>query len=233
MTGARVIIVEDESDLCELMRIYLEKMGYQVYTADTRRASLQLVHDVQPHMIVLDIELPDGDGLEICRTIRTFSDVPIIFVTCRRESEDIYNGLAQGADDYLIKPFDPNEMVARVEGHLQKRKILSMNVSRDHRNIWENGRLRVDLQKMEVYVDGQQVQLYTKEVQLLRFFIEHPNQVFSVDELFERVWGLDNESEYRTVYAHIYNLRQKLEASPDKPELFRTVRGIGYLFATE
>jgi DNA-binding response OmpR family regulator len=232
MMNHKVLVVEDEEDLRDLVRLYLEKHDFQVSTAGTGQEAMELFRTFRPDLVVLDIELPDADGTEICRTIRETSDVPLFFVTCRRDTEDIYSGLAIGADDYLTKPFDPAELVARIHGHLRKRMVFK-SIERNKDRYWKSGKIEVDLHEMEVRVEGRKVPLYSKEMQLLHFFIENPNRVFSMDEIFERVWGLDSESETKTVYVHISNLRRKLEGDPDNPELIRTVRGIGYKFAME
>lgn len=228
----KVLIIEDETDLAELMALYLLKHGCQAVLAHSGRGGLEALRREQPDTVVLDIELPDTDGLDICRHIRRQSDVPIIFVTCRRGADAIREGLSIGADDYITKPFDPAELVARVQGHLGKRNLFRHSDFQEEL-IWSDGRLEVDFHRMEVKADGRAVRLYSKEMQLLRFFIQNPNRVFSLEEIFERVWGLDSESDTKTVYAHICNLRRKLERNLDHPERIRNVRGIGYKWVAE
>lgn len=223
----KVLIIEDEADLAELIRLYLQKQGCEVTVTHTGREGMKALQAAQPDTVVLDIELPDMNGLDICRLIRGQSDVPIIFLTCRRDADDIREGLSQGADDYMTKPFDPAELAARIQGHLRKRSVLRAQ-DRHAGSYWTDGRLEVDFERMEVRADGRIVQLYSKEMQLLRFFIEHPNRVFGLDELFEQVWGIDSESDTKTVYAHIYSLRRKLGRNLGYPERIRNLRGIGY-----
>ncbi|MFD0589359.1 response regulator transcription factor [Paenibacillus sp. GCM10027627] len=229
MSG-KILVVEDEADLRALICMYLEKQGFEVHTAETGQEALRLFHTAKPDIAVLDIELPDMEGTDVCRKIREISDVPLIFVTCRRDSDDIYTGLAIGADDYMTKPFDPAELVARIQGHLRKRSLFQ-SLGQSKKRWWRNGRLEVDFLEMIVKVDGRPVMLFPKELQLLQFFIHNPNRVFAADEIFDRVWGEESGSDTRTVNAHIFNLRRKIEQNPEKPDLIRTVRGFGYKFS--
>lgn len=230
MHEGNILIVEDEADLARLMQIYLESKNFRTSWSATASGALKHMRENStPDLILLDIELPDGDGMELCRSIRETSDVPIVFVTCRREWGDISGGLALGADDYVTKPFDPAELVARVQGHLQKRRMFKdKNYGKGTRI--RVGRLEADWTTLEFRLDGEPVSLFSKEVQLLKFFMENPNQVFSVEDLLERVWGEESDSSVRTVYAHVHSLRKKVEPNPDQPELIQTVRGIGYKF---
>ncbi|MDQ6422011.1 response regulator transcription factor [Paenibacillus sp. LHD-117] len=230
MMAGKILVVEDEADLRALICMYLDKHGFEVHAAATGQEALQLFHSAKPDLVVLDIELPDMEGTDICRSIREISNVPLVFVTCRRDSDDIYTGLAIGADDYMTKPFDPAELVARIQGHLRKRSLFQ-TLGHNKNRWWRNERLEVDLLEMTVKVEGRPVPLYPKELQLLQFFIQHPNRVFAADELFDRVWGEESGSDTRTVNAHIFNLRRKIERNPEKPDLIRTVRGFGYKFS--
>ncbi|WP_173275861.1 response regulator transcription factor [Paenibacillus sp. NEAU-GSW1] len=230
MMSGKILVVEDEADLRVLICMYLDKHGFEVCTAGTGEEALALFSSAKPDVVILDIELPDMEGTDICRKIREISDVPLIFVTCRRDRDDIYNGLAIGADDYVTKPFDPAELVARVQGHLRKRNLFQ-SIGQNQKRWWRNGRLEVDLIEMTVKVDGQPMPFFPKELQLLQFFIHNPNRVFAAEEIFERVWGEESDSDTRTVNAHIFNLRQKIEKNPEKPLLIQTVRGFGYKFS--
>lgn len=232
MSRGNVLVVEDDADLGELIRLYLETHHYHVRVAGTGKEGLAMFQAEHPDMVVLDIELPDLEGTEVCRNIRETSNVPLIFVTCRGDAEDIYQGLALGADDYLTKPFDPAELLARIQGHLRKRSVFQ-SLARNKGHVWSYGDLMVDFQQMEVRRGGNKIHLHAKEMQLLRFFIENPNRVFSIYEIFDRVWGVDSESDITTVYSHIHTLRRKLQSDSHLPELIRTVRGIGYKFVVE
>jgi DNA-binding response OmpR family regulator len=228
----RVLIIEDEADLAELMALYLRRHGCEVTLAPSGRDGMNALRAMKPDLIVLDIGLPDSDGMEICREIRRLSDVPIIFVTCRRDADDIRDGLSLGADDYVTKPFDPAELVARVQGHLRKRGVFK-SLEPQETSVWRDGRLEIDFDRMEIRADGRAERLFTKEMQLLKFLVQHPNRVFGLDELFESVWGLDSDSDTKTVYAHIHNLRRKLERNLGVSDRIVTIRGIGYKWVAE
>jgi len=227
MNEGNILVVEDEADIREVITAYLEKGGYRVRTAGNARTALDSFRMIPPDLVILDIILPDGTGTDLCRQMREMSDIPILFVTCKRDSDDVLNGFHLGADDYVTKPFDPAILVARVKAQLRR------NRSRQERTVWKDKRLEVDLARAELLVDGEPVALFAKERQLLHFFIEHPNQVFSVHHLFDRLWGWDSGSDERTVMVHVSNLRKKIEEDPANPRYLQTVRGFGYRFTFE
>ncbi|CAG7643899.1 Alkaline phosphatase synthesis transcriptional regulatory protein SphR [Paenibacillus allorhizosphaerae] len=225
MNGGNILVVEDEADIREVITAYLEKEGFRIRTAGNTRAAMEAFRQEQPDLAILDIILPDGTGTDLCRQMREMSELPILFVTCKRDSEDVLNGFNLGADDYVTKPFDPAILVARVNAQLRR------NRQRQGRVGWRHKRLEVDFARAELLVDGEPVALFAKERQLLHFFIEHPNQVFSVNHLFERIWGWDSGSDERTVMVHVSNLRKKIEEDPANPRYLQTVRGFGYRFS--
>ncbi|BCJ86014.1 response regulator transcription factor [Effusibacillus dendaii] len=231
MEEGKILIVDDEKEIGELIQLYLEKNGYQIFYADNGHQALEVVKQERPDLIILDLSLPDTNGVEICREIRKGSDVPIIILSVKRGSDDIILGLDTGADDYITKPFDPRIVVARVKANL-RRALKRHNLhSKDH--IARYGDLEFDLQSYDVKFQSHSVPLSIKERQLLFFLIEHPNQVFSVEQLYENIWGWDSDSNLRTVMVHISNLRRKIESDPANPKYIQTVRGFGYKFLVE
>jgi DNA-binding response OmpR family regulator len=218
---ASILVVEDESSIASFVSLYLKNAGFGVRTVETGNEALASVRAESPSLIVLDLMLPDIDGIEVCRRIRTTSDVPILMLTARDEDVDKIIGLEVGADDYMTKPFNPRELVARVKSILRR-------ATSDRRlpetAIIEHGDLAVDAGRREARVAGQEVQLAPKEFDLLWELLDHRGLVLTRDQLLERVWGYTFAGDTRTVDVHVRQLRRKLgDASP-----IVTVWGVGY-----
>ena len=225
----KILIIEDEKSIAELERDYLEINGFQTEIVLTGDVGLQkaLTHDYD--LILLDVMLPNIDGFEICKKIRISKDIPIIMVTAKKEEIDTIRGLGLGADDYLVKPFSPNEMVARVKAHLTRYERLSMKQPTESQEIYIRG-LSIDRSSRRVFVNNQEVTFTTKEFDVLTFLAMNPNQVFSKDHLFERIWGYDSIGDVSTVTVHIRKIREKIEHDPSNPEYIETIWGAGYRF---
>jgi DNA-binding response OmpR family regulator len=216
-----VLVVEDEQSIASFVALYLKNAGYTVRTAATGAEALQQVAVEQPGLIVLDLMLPDIDGIEVCRRIRTRSDIPILMLTARDEDVDKIIGLEVGADDYMTKPFNPRELVARVKSIL--RRSAPERKDRESAQI-RHGDLAVDAGRREVRVGEQEIQLAPKEFDLLWELLDHRGLVLTRDQLLERVWGYTFAGDTRTVDVHVRQLRRKLgDASP-----IVTVWGVGY-----
>lgn len=220
----RVLIVEDEAKIVELLRLYLERDGYQVVGAADGPQALELAEKEKPDLVLLDLNLPGMDGLEVCRRLRARGPVPIIMLTARGEEVDRIVGLELGADDYVSKPFSPREVVARVRAVL-RRSAPSPPQERRH-----FGPLEMDLARHEVTVDGQPVALTATEFRLLETMSAEPGRVFTRSQLLDRVWGEVFEGYERTIDSHIKNLRRKIEPQPQSPRFVHTVFGVGYKF---
>jgi DNA-binding response OmpR family regulator len=225
-TAQSILVVEDEGSIASFIAMYLKKAGFAVRIAGTGAAALDEMSGEPPTLIVLDLMLPDIDGIEVCRRIRQRSDVPILMLTARDEDVDKIIGLEVGADDYLTKPFNPGELVARVKSVLRRaspeRRELESAVI-------EHGDLHVDAGRREVRLGGEEVQLAPKEFDLLWELLDHRGLVLTRDQLLERVWGYTFAGDTRTVDVHVRQLRRKLgEASP-----IVTVWGVGYKVSTE
>jgi DNA-binding response OmpR family regulator len=222
--GQSVLVVEDETSIASFVALYLKNAGYRIQTVGTGRDALERVASEKPDLIVLDLMLPDIDGLEICRRVRQSSDVPILMLTARDEDVDKIIGLEVGADDYLTKPFNPRELVARVKSILrrsvpERREVQTKQI--------KHGDLEIDVGRREVLVSGKEVQLAPKEFDLLWELLDHKGLVLTRDQLLERVWGYTFAGDTRTVDVHVRQLRRKLgEASP-----IVTVWGVGYKVA--
>jgi DNA-binding response OmpR family regulator len=222
--GQTVLVVEDETSIASFVALYLKNAGYRIQTVGTGREALERAAAEKPSLIVLDLMLPDVDGLEVCRRIRQTSDVPILMLTARDEDVDKIIGLEVGADDYLTKPFNPRELVARVKSIL--RRSVPERREAQTKQI-KHGDLEIDVGRREVLVAGEEVQLAPKEFDLLWELLDHRGLVLTRDQLLERVWGYTFAGDTRTVDVHVRQLRRKLgEASP-----IVTVWGVGYKVA--
>ena len=222
---ATILVVEDEQTMARAVRFALEREGFQVLHAASGRAALDLVERERPEAMILDLMLPEIDGLEVCRRVRRQSMLPILMLTARAEEFDRVLGLELGADDYLTKPFSMRELIARVRALLRR-----ADAARDeqHTHPILAGPLRLDAQRREVSLDGRPISLRPREFDLLLHLARHPGQVFTREQLLDQVWGYDFVGGSRTVDVHVRWLRQKIEADPGQPERLETVRSVGY-----
>jgi DNA-binding response OmpR family regulator len=223
MSGNRVLVVDDEDHILELARLYLSREGYQIETVSDGAEALARFGQVKPDLVVLDIMLPNVDGLTICREIRKQSQVPIIMLTARDEVTDKVVGLELGADDYLTKPFHPQELVARAKALVRRARL-----EPDQPKLVRAGRLEVDLERHEVRCGESKVQLRPKEFDLLALLARHPGRVFQRSELLDLVWGYDFPGYTRTVDVHVQQLREKLARGGVSDPSIQTVWGVGY-----
>ncbi len=225
MAGKRVLVVDDDVKTVELVKLYLNRDGYRVLTAYDGVEALRLAREGHPDLIVLDLMLPGIDGLEICRTLRQESDVPIIMLTAKTTDQDKLTGLNLGADDYVTKPFSPRELAARVRAILRR-----LPGERGPDKI-QHGELTVDFIKHEAFLSDRPLNLTAIEFKLLGVLAKEPGRVFSRAQLIEKALGYDFEGFDRTIDVHILNLRRKLEADPSRPRYIKTVYGAGYKFS--
>lgn len=226
MGKATILVVDDERKIRELVRSYLEREGYAVLEADTGQRALEAVSRAEPDLVVLDLMLPDISGEEVARSIRSVSALPIIMLTAKAGEDDRIAGLRLGADDYLVKPFSPRELVARVEAVLRR----AGDSRQEGPLAFGDGELTIDRETREVSVIGKPVELTRSEFDLLYALASRPGRVFSRFELVTRVQGYDYEGYDRTVDAHVKNLRKKLGDDPKGPRYVVTVTGVGYKF---
>ncbi|WP_075982823.1 response regulator transcription factor [Bacillus massilinigeriensis] len=225
----KILIIEDDHSIAELQRDYLEAEGFQVHLEEDGEHGLQQALNGGYDLFILDLMLPIVNGFEICRQIRKEQDVPIIFVSAKKEDVDKIRGFGLGADDYLVKPFSPSELVARVKGHLARyEQLIGRHVKRENKFII--GNIQIDIDDRKVYINQQEVSLTSKEFDLLLFLVQNPNHVFSKDELFERIWGIDAIGDVSTVTVHIRRLREKIESDSSNPQHIETIWGAGYRF---
>ncbi len=229
MGTATILVVDDERKIRDLVRSYLEREGYSVLVADTGQRALETVERAHPDLLVLDLMLPDLTGEEIARNVRSHSDLPIIMLTAKAGEDDRVAGLRQGADDYLVKPFSPRELVARVDAVLRR----AGGGATPSTMSFDENRLVIDREAREVAIDGEPVELTRSEFDLLHALATRPGRVFSRYELVTKVQGYDYEGYERTIDAHVKNLRRKLGDDPRHPRYVLTVTGVGYKFGVK
>lgn len=220
-----VLIVEDDRNIADLLRLYLEKEGYTVVIAPDGMRGVEQFRTVHPSLVLLDVMLPGLDGWGVCRAIRAESQTPIIMLTAKSETEDKVNGLKQGADDYITKPFEMKEVLARIEAVLRRSGI---EPEKSRRRL-EFDKLVIDMDAFELTVDGKKVPTPPKEMELLYHLASTPNRVYTRNQLLDEVWGFDYFGDTRTVDVHIKRLRKKLEGVSDQWDL-KTVWSVGYKF---
>ena len=223
-----ILVVDDEPKIVKLARDYLEQSGFRVIAATDGRSALDLAHQQRPDLVVLDLKLPGIDGLDVCRTLRRESDVPIIMLTSRVEETDRLIGLELGADDYITKPFSPRELVARVRAVLRR-----VQGGTRQTGLIQAADLEIDLNGHRVTRKGEVITLTRSEFNLLVMLAQHPGQAFTREQLLTRLYNVGYDSYARSIDAHIKNLRQKLESDPSEPRYILTVFGVGYKFSDE
>ncbi|MCD8509559.1 MAG: response regulator transcription factor [Bacillus sp. (in: Bacteria)] len=224
-----ILIVEDEREIGELVRDYLEVNGFHVILAGDGEEGLGNFQKHNPILVVLDIMLPKMSGIELCKEIRKKSTIPIIMVSAKKSETDKIIGLGIGADDYIAKPFSPGELVARIKAQLRRYKEFT-KPSEQNGFLLEFGPLVIDEKGFSVFVSGKQVELSAKEFQLLLFMAKHKGQVFSKEQLFDKIWGYDSFGDINAVTVYIRKIREKIEPNPSEPVYIATVWGVGYKF---
>ncbi|MDD5702458.1 MAG: response regulator transcription factor [Dehalococcoidales bacterium] len=228
MPGKKVLIVDDDAKIVELVKLYLTRDSYSVLTASDGNEALRLAREARPDLIVLDIMLPGINGLEVCRTLRNESSVPVILLTARTTEEDRIIGLDTGADDYVTKPFSPKELAARVRAVLRRTPDEMLRMGPEE---VRSGDLAINFLRHEVFLAGRSLELTPVEFKLLGVLMREPNRVFSRAQLVEKVMGYDFDGFDRTIDVHILNLRRKLEPDASHPRFIKTVYGSGYKFS--
>jgi DNA-binding response OmpR family regulator len=225
-----ILVVDDEPKIVQLLRDYLERAGFRVLTAPNGKTALALAHSEKPDLIILDLGLPEMDGLDVTRTLRKDSNVPILMLTARSDETDKLIGLELGADDYITKPFSPRELVARVRVVFRRME----NYSEANMEMIHAADLTLDMPRMRVMAAGRNIEEFTPtEFELLAAMARHPGRVFTRNQLLEAVHGVAFESYERAIDAHIKNIRRKIEPGPGEPRYILTVYGVGYKFADQ
>ncbi|MFR6066124.1 MAG: response regulator transcription factor [Eubacterium sp.] len=227
----KILVVDDDLNICELLKLYLENEGHTVFVANDGQAAVDTFKAKEPDLVLLDIMLPKMDGWQVCREIRKTSSVPIIMLTAKGETFDKVLGLELGADDYVTKPFDAKEVMARIKAVLRRAKSENENAPQEKKVVVYD-KLEINIENYEMKVNGVVVDTPPKELELIYHFASNPNRVYTRDQLLDEVWGFDYYGDSRTVDVHVKRLREKLEGVSDKWSL-KTVWGVGYKFETK
>jgi len=228
MNDKTILVVEDEASIAEVVSLYLKRAGFTVQIAPDGKKAMTLFEREQPDFVILDLMLPEVDGLSLTRWLRDRSDVPIIMLTARREEMDRIAGLEMGADDYVVKPFSPQELVSRVRAVM--RRLGRDQAEAEHERSLSFDGLSIDPRSRVVKVGGAEIELTAKEFDMFYLLARHPKQVFTREQLLERVWGGSQYIDPGTVTVHVRRLREKIEADPSHPAHLLTVWGVGYKF---
>jgi DNA-binding response OmpR family regulator len=229
MAGEKILIVDDERPINDLIRSYLVKEGFIPFSAYTGKEALDLIKTEKPDFIILDIMLPDIEGVDLCLEIRKTNNSPVLFLSCKSEEIDKIIALSVGGDDYLTKPFLPGELIARIKAHLRRQK--SSGSAKDGDDILEFPGLVINMQTREVFSDGLPISLTAKEFDILQLFIQNPKRIFTADQIFELIWKTSSlEGDSRTVMVYISTLRKKLEKNAEGSKYIVSIRGVGYTF---
>ena len=226
MANEKILVVDDDTNICELLRLYLTKEGYQVTTANDGEEGLEKFNQLKPDMVLLDVMMPRMDGLEVCRRIRKLGNTPVMMLTAKGETFDKVLGLELGADDYMVKPFDTKELVARIKAVLRRFQNADAPASKE----LSFPGLTINIGQYTVTYMGKELEMPPKELELLYFLASHPGMVFTREQLLEQVWGYDYFGDSRTVDVHVKRLREKLTDGEKMGWQIKTVWGVGYKF---
>ena len=225
----KILIVDDDEHIAELISLYLTKECFDTRIEHDGQSAITAFKEYMPDVVLLDIMLPGKDGYQVCREIRMESNVPIIMLSAKTEVFDKVLGLELGADDYMTKPFSPSELVARVKAHMARyERLVSTNMPKN--DIVEIRGIKIDKTARRVWVNGEEKAFTTKEFDLLTFLAEHPNHVFTKEELFSEIWDMESIGDIATVTVHIKKIREKIEFNTAKPQYIETIWGVGYRF---
>lgn len=227
----KILVVEDEKEIANLIRDYLTASNYKVVIASDGEEALELFSKEKPQLAILDIMLPLKDGFEVCRTIRSKSNIPILMLSAKKEDTDKIIGLGLGADDYITKPFSPRELIARVQSQL--RRFNELSITQEASEVIEYGGLVIDSTAYTVSLDNEIIPFSVKEFEILHYLASNANQALSREKIFDEIWGYNEYGDINTVTVHIRKIREKIEKDPSRPIFIETVWGIGYKFKGE
>ncbi|WP_413377286.1 response regulator transcription factor [Alkalihalobacillus sp. 1P02AB] len=236
--NSTILILEDDIDIQNFLMTALQANGFDTIASSTGFSALELFKSEQPNLVLLDVQLPDLNGFEVCRKIRELSNVPIIFVSCLDDGFDVIHGLELGGDDYITKPFDLYELTARIKANLRRTPIINERLTHNPLSIQmpeklKTNKITFNFHTQMVLVNGENIYLSNKEFQILSILAQYPNKTFSAQELYTMIWGVESLGETRTLKVHISNLRKKLESSTGHSTIIKTVKGFGYQLCTD
>ncbi|MCT4620959.1 MAG: response regulator transcription factor [Marinisporobacter sp.] len=231
MNSEKILVVDDEVEIGEIIKDFLEIEGYEVLLAFDGEEAINIFEKHQPQLVILDLMLPKIDGMEVCRTIRAKSIVPIIMLSAKGANTDKILGLGFGADDYMTKPFDSGELVARVKSHLRRYTKFSTPAPDKNQDIYSFDHIEICFKSHSVLVNGENIPFAAKEFQLLKYLILNENRVLTKEQIFNHVWGYNDYGDINTVTVHIRKIREKIEKDPAHPQYIKTIWRVGYKFS--
>ena len=224
-----ILICDDDKEIVNAIEIYLEKEGYKIYKAYNGKEALDIINKVEVHLVILDIMMPELDGISVAENIRKDKAIPIIMLSAKSEDYDKIKGLNVGADDYVTKPFNPMELIARVNSQMRRYTMLgSISKKEEDKNIYKSGELIIDDIKKEVSVDGKNIKLTPTEYNILKFLTKNKGRVFSISQIYENVWEEESYGAENIIAVHIRHIREKIEINPREPKYLKVIWGIGY-----
>lgn len=232
MAGETILVADDDMDIREILTMYLETESYKVITATNGYEAISQANQHKPDLIVLDMVMPGLDGIEVCQAIRKSHSTPILFLSSKSTPKDKTIGLIAGGDDYISKPFDSNELLARVKAHLRRNRIIEQNIP-NNQDYLQFPNLTIDFKAYTVTSYGRNVILPHMEFKLLLLLAQNPNTVITYEELYKELWQMESYGDYRTLLVHVSNIRRKIEKDPKNPLFIQTIKGTGYKFISE
>ena len=223
-----ILVCYDDKEIVNAIEIYLEKEGYKIYKANNGKEALNIINKEEIHLVILDIMMPELDGISVAENIREDKAIPIIMLSAKSEDYDKIKGLNVGADDYITKPFNPMELIARVNSQMRRYTKLGSISKKEDNNIYQAGELIIDDTKKEVYVDGKNIKLTPTEYNILKFLTKNKGRVFSISQIYENVWEEESYGAENIIAVHIRHIREKIEINPREPKYLKVIWGIGY-----
>ncbi len=223
-----ILVCDDDKEIVNAIEIYLEKEGYKIYKANNGKEALNIINKEEIHLVILDIMMPELDGISVAENIREDKAIPIIMLSAKSEDYDKIKGLNVGADDYITKPFNPMELIARVNSQMRRYTKLGSISKKEDNNIYQAGELIIDETKKEVYVDGKNIKLTPTEYNILKFLTKNKGRVFSISQIYENVWEEESYGAENIIAVHIRHIREKIEINPREPKYLKVIWGIGY-----
>lgn len=223
-----ILVCDDDKEIVNAIEIYLEKEGYKIYKANNGKEALNIINKEEIHLVILDIMMPELDGISVAENIREDKAIPIIMLSAKSEDYDKIKGLNVGADDYITKPFNPMELIARVNSQMRRYTKLGSISKKEDNNIYQAGELIIDDTKKEVYVDGKNIKLTPTEYNILKFLTKNKGRVFSISQIYENVWEEESYGAENIIAVHIRHIREKIEINPREPKYLKVIWGIGY-----
>lgn len=223
-----ILVCDDDKEIVNAIEIYLEKEGYKIYKANNGKEALNIINKEEIHLVILDIMMPELDGISVAENIREDKAIPIIMLSAKSEDYDKIKGLNVGADDYITKPFNPMELIARVNSQMRRYTKLGSISKKEDNNIYQAGELIIDDTKKEVSVDGKNIKLTPTEYNILKFLTKNKGRVFSISQIYENVWEEESYGAENIIAVHIRHIREKIEINPREPKYLKVIWGIGY-----